>query len=52
MWVENGVNRSVGVSDCGAGHSFVVLFGFNLDFTIFTFPVSTAQVIGELWKNR
>ncbi len=23
-WVENGVNRSVGASDCGAGHSFVV----------------------------
>jgi hypothetical protein len=23
-WVENGVNRSVGASDCGAGHCFVI----------------------------
>jgi hypothetical protein len=51
-WVENGVNRSVGASDCGAGHSFVVLFGFHLDFAIFTFLVSTAQIIGKFWKNR
>jgi hypothetical protein len=51
-WVENGVNRSVGASDCGAGHSFVVLFGFHLDFAIFPFPVSTAQIIGEFWKNK
>jgi hypothetical protein len=40
-WVENVVTRSVGASDCGAGHSFVVLFGFHIDFTIFPFPVST-----------
>ncbi len=39
-WVENCVNRSVGASDCGAGHSFVVLFRFHLGFTIFPFPVS------------
>jgi hypothetical protein len=51
-WVENGVNRSVGASDCGAGHSFVVLFRFHLDFTIFPFPVSTAEFIGESWKNK
>jgi hypothetical protein len=51
-WVENGVNRSAGASDCGAGHSFVILFGFYLDLTIFPFPVSTAQVIGKFWKNR
>ncbi len=51
-WAENGVNRSVGASDCGAGHSFVVLFGFHLGFTIFLFPDSTAQIIGEFWKNR
>ncbi len=51
-WVENGVDRSVRASDCGAGHSFVVLFGFNFDFTIFPFLVSTAHVIGEFWKNR
>jgi hypothetical protein len=49
-WVENGVNRSVGASDCGAGHYFDVLFGFHLGFAIFPFPVSTAQVIGEFWK--
>ncbi len=47
-WVENGVNRSVGASDCGAGRSFVFLFGFHLGFAIFPFPVSTAQIIGEL----
>jgi hypothetical protein len=51
-WVENGVNRSVGASDCGAGHSFVVLFGFHLGFAIFPFPVSTARIISEFWINR
>jgi hypothetical protein len=51
-WVENGFNRSVGASDCGAGHCFVVLFGFHLGFAIFPFPVSTTQFIGEFWKNR
>jgi hypothetical protein len=50
-WVENSVNRSVGgASDWGTGHSFVVLFGFHLDFAIFLFLVSTAQIIGEFWK--
>jgi hypothetical protein len=28
-WVENGVNRNVGASECGAGHSFVFLFGLS-----------------------
>ncbi len=51
-WVENGVNRSVGASDCGAGHSFVVLFGFHLGFATFPFPVSTVKIIGEFWINR
>jgi hypothetical protein len=51
-WVKNGVNRSVGASDCGAGHSFVVLCGFCLGFAIFLFPVSTAKIIGEFWNNR
>jgi hypothetical protein len=51
-WVENGVNRSVGASDCGAGFSFVIIFGFPLGFTIILFSVSTAQIIGEFWKNR
>ncbi len=50
-WVLNGVNGSVGASDCGAGHSFVVLFRFHLGFTIFPFPVSTTQIIGEFWIN-
>ncbi len=47
-WVENGVNRSVVASDCGAGHSFVVLFRFRLGFAIFPFPVSTAEFKGEV----
>ncbi len=51
-WVENGVNRSIGASDCGAGHSFVVLFRFPLGFAIFPFPVSTAEFIGEFWTNK
>jgi hypothetical protein len=51
-WVENGVNRSVGASDCGAGHSFIVLFSFHRGFSIFPFPVSTAEFIGEFWKNK
>ncbi len=51
-WVENGVNRSVGASDCGSGHSFVVLFRFHLGFTIFPFPVSTPEFIGKFWKNK
>jgi hypothetical protein len=51
-WVENGANRSVGASDCGAGRSFVVLFGFHLGFAIFPYPVSNAQIIGEFWINR
>jgi hypothetical protein len=51
-WVENGVNRSVGASDCGAGHSVVVLFGFHLGFAIFPFPVSPVKIIGEFWNNR
>jgi hypothetical protein len=51
-WVENGVNRSEGASDCGAGHSLFVLFRFHLVFTIFPFPVITAKFICEFWKNQ
>jgi hypothetical protein len=51
-WVENDVKRSVEASDCGAGHSFVVLFRFRLGFAIFPFPVSTVKIIGEFWINR
>ncbi len=46
-WVKNGVNRSVGASDCGAGHSFVVLFRFHLGFALFPFAVCTVKIIGE-----
>jgi hypothetical protein len=28
------------------------LGGLHLVFTLFPFPVSTAQIIGEFWKNR
>jgi hypothetical protein len=51
-WVKNDVIRSIGAWDCGAGHSFVVLLGFHLGFTIFQFPVSTVQILGEFWNNR
>jgi hypothetical protein len=51
-WVENGVHKSVGALDCGAGHTFVVLFRFHLGFTVFPFLVSKAQIIGKFWKNR
>jgi hypothetical protein len=51
-WVENVVNRSVGASDCGAGHSFVDLFRFHFDFTKFPFPVSTGEFIGKFWTNK
>ncbi len=51
-WGENGVNRSVGASDCYAGHTFVVLFRFHLGFAILPFLVSTVKIIGKLWINR
>ncbi len=51
-WVENCVNRCVWAWDCGTGHFYVLLLDLNLVFTIFLFLVSTAQFIGEFWKNR
>jgi hypothetical protein len=51
-WVENDVTRSIGAWDCGAGHSFVILLGFHLGFTIFQFPVSTVKILGDFWSNR
>jgi hypothetical protein len=51
-WVENGVTLRVEASHRGAGYYFVVLGGFHLVYAIFPFPVSTAQTIGEFWKNR
>ncbi len=50
-WVENGLKRCVW-GDCGAGRFYVVLLRLHLAFTIFPFPVSTAQLIGEFWKIR
>jgi hypothetical protein len=51
-WVENGVIRRVWASYRGSGYYFVVLGGLHLVFTLFPFPVSTAQIISEFWKNR
>jgi hypothetical protein len=51
-WVEYGVNRSVRAWDCGAGRFYVVLHRLHLAFTIFPFPVSTVQIIGEFWIDR
>ncbi len=51
-WVENGVIRWVWASHGGAGHYFVDLGGLHLVYALFLFPVSTAQIIGEFWKNR
>jgi hypothetical protein len=42
----------VGAWNSGTGHSFVVLFRFRLGFAIFPFPVSTAEFLGEFWKNK
>ncbi len=46
-WVKNGPNQCVWAWDCGAGRFYVVLLRLHLAFTIFLFPVSTAQLIGE-----
>jgi hypothetical protein len=36
----------------GPGRFYVVLLRLHLAFTIFPFPVGTAQFIGEFWKNK
>ncbi len=51
-WVENGVIRRVLASHRGAGYYFVDLGGLHLVYPLFPFPVSTAQIIGEFWKNK
>ncbi len=51
-WVENGVIRLIRASHHGAGHYFVDLGGLHLVYAFFPFLVSTAQIIGEFWKNR
>jgi hypothetical protein len=50
--VENSVNPWEKALDHGAGHYFFVLVRLHLFLSIFPFPVSTAQFIGEFWKNR
>ncbi len=50
--VESGVYRWVWAWDCGAGRDFVLLVGRILIFSVFPFPVSTAQFKGEVWNNR
>jgi hypothetical protein len=51
-WVNSGVNRCLGALDRGAGHAFVVLFGFHLGFTYFPFPVPTAEFTGEFGSDK
>ncbi len=51
-WVESGIILRVWASHRGAGYFFVVLSGLHLVFTLFPFPVSTAKIMGEFWKNR
>jgi hypothetical protein len=36
----------------GTGHYFIELAWFHLDFTLFSFPVRTAQFIGKFLNNR
>jgi hypothetical protein len=38
--------------DCGAGHYFEFLFCRCLVLNTFLFPVSTAKLIGDFYKNR
>jgi hypothetical protein len=47
-WVKSGVFLLVWASYFGAGCYFVVLGGLHLVYTFFPFPVSMAQIIGEL----
>jgi hypothetical protein len=51
-WVENGVNRSVGALDCGAGHYFEFFIRSHLALNIFPFPVNTAKLLGDFYNNR
>jgi hypothetical protein len=46
-WVETGVNRWVWASDHGAGQCFIVKVSLHLVLSLFPFPVSTTQFIGE-----
>ncbi len=51
-WVESVIFWQVWASYHGAGYYFVVLGSLHLVYTFFPFPVSTAQIIGEFWRNR
>jgi hypothetical protein len=46
-WVETGLKRWVWPSDRGAGPHFIVKASLHLVFSLFPFPVSTTQFIGE-----
>jgi hypothetical protein len=46
-WVETGVIRWVWASDRGAGQCFIVKVSLHLVSSLFPFPVSTTQFIGE-----
>jgi hypothetical protein len=51
-WVETGINRWVWASDHGAGHCIIVEVSLHLVYSLFPFPFSTVQFIGEFWNNR
>jgi hypothetical protein len=51
-WVETGGNRWVWASDRGAGQCFIVKVSLHLVLSLFPFPVSTTQFIGEFWTNK
>jgi hypothetical protein len=50
-WVKNDIIRWVWDSHRGTGYYFVHLGGLHLVYAFFPIPVSTAQIIGEFWKN-
>jgi hypothetical protein len=51
-WVETGVNQWVWASDRSAGQYFIVKVSLHLLLSLFPFPVSTTQFIGEFWTNK
>jgi hypothetical protein len=51
-WVKISINCLVLAWDCSTGHYFVVSLDLHFGFITFPFLVSTAQFIGEFWKNR
>jgi hypothetical protein len=51
-WVETGLKRCIWASDRGAGQRFIVKVSLHLVFSLFPFPDSTTQFIGEFYNNR